>query len=75
MKEFKRHSKENQILEFLNNCKSLDAPINIKKGHDIIDIEKFSNSMISLIQSAPSKRQYNLAIHHTKVLKEAINNN
>ena len=73
--KFKRHSKEREILNFLTNCKSLDNPVNISKGHDIIDIEKFCNSMIGIIQAAPSRRQYNLAIHHAKVLKEAINLN
>ncbi len=68
----KRHSQENEIIEFLEAVKGFGGKIKLDGCSEITDTKVFAQKQIDVIKSYPSRRQYNLAILHTKYVKNEI---
>ncbi len=68
----KRHKQESEILDFLEAAESWTDPIKLDDCSTVVDVAKFCSSMRDIIKFSCSKRQYDLAIEHTRKLKNQI---
>ena len=72
IKYIKRHSKEENILKFLEQNKNEKPPIKICKAENIVDVKQFCEVQIRIIQTALSQVEYDHAVMRTVQFRAAI---
>ncbi len=68
----KHHKQHDEILDFLEAASDWTDPIKLDDCSTVVDVAKFCESMRDILKYSCSKRQYNLAIEHTRKLKNQI---
>lgn len=70
--ELQRHTKEANILAYIERCRNLKGEIQFKPEAKIVDIQKFCDSHRDLILTCENQKQYNNAISRVVDLKNYL---
>jgi len=72
VKKTVRHSKEADIIIFLEKNKTQQAPIKLSKAEVIFGVEKFCEVQSEIIKLANNQQDYDLAIERIVLFRKAL---
>jgi len=70
--DLQRHSKEENILKYIERCRNLKGEIQFKPEAKIVNIQKFCDSHRDLILTCENQKQYNNAVSNVVDLKNHL---